>query len=104
MVHGFVEDLDNVPVGCRIHDLKDIRTRWQGLGAHTWNFDWRAECHSSFPVPLVCLQPGRKRHGHEGQTKDYRHHFEATHFQTPLWGVLFCPVVNRIGSTYEMNL
>ena len=37
MVFGLVEDLDDVAIGWGIKELKNIRTRRQGLSAHTRN-------------------------------------------------------------------
>src|SRR6202051_4685000 len=47
-----VENLDDVAVGSRIQQLKNIPPSRQDLA--TGNLDLVVECHNSFLVPLVC--------------------------------------------------
>jgi hypothetical protein len=79
MVFSFVEDLDDVAIGWGINDLKDIRTSRQGLSAHARNLNWRAESHSCFSVPVVCLRTGYSRYNHQAQAEDHGYYFESVY-------------------------
>jgi hypothetical protein len=53
MVLFLIEDADDVPVGLCVHNLDDIRARWQDLSARAWDFEGRAESENSLPVPII---------------------------------------------------
>ena len=61
-----VEDLDDVAVGRRIHQLKQIGARRQEMNAYTGDLHRRAECYRSAVVPFIgCCRRYQECTGHD---------------------------------------